>query len=224
MLRIQLCPASELENKHWWAKEAAVFVLVFLLSWFGVSFRLDQMRDEIQRLTTTADDWTNKAKELEPTVAKFKTLDEEIALLNRKIDVLSKITVSRIEKVLPVVVLEQLQTLKPKGVWFHKLIYNADRSVNVLGGTMDSLLISEFLLGMRETMNPDTWTNDVRTQVGYVDLGIRNVMRAAKDPNFTDIEDVLTFEAIAKIKEKQPKPLQSVSVVPPGRSQRKILF
>jgi hypothetical protein len=214
MLKIQLCPESELENRQWWVSDAVVAVLAITVSYFSATSALNAIKDETLRLNAVKLNWTKQYDEIAPSLGKFKNLDAEILLLNAKLASLKRITVSKIDKVLPIVVMEQIQTLTPQGVWVHSAKFHEDRSISVSGSSKDSLLISEYLLGVRETMNPETTTADVRTRIGFGDLGIKEIKSSDKDAFFYDVRDVLDFELTAKVVEKSlPRPdAQEVNV------------
>ena len=178
MLKIQLCPESELENHLWWVLDVASFVLCGAIVYLAAIIALNSIRDDIAVTTGTSLNWATQLQKIGPSVEKFKGLDVEVALLNRKIDALKHITVSRIDKVLPIVVAEQLQTLRPEGLWFHSMAYREDKTLTMKGSSNDSLLISEFLLGLRETMNPETITSDIRTQIAVVTSKARTLLRS----------------------------------------------
>lgn len=225
MLRIQLCPEAELEDHYWWAPDVIALVAALTIAWFGAGMVLDSIREETEQLTITSTEWGKQYAEVKPAVEKFQNLDEEILLLKRKVDALKRITVSRVDKVLPVVVMEQLQTLRPEGLWYHSLEYREDKTVRISGASRESLLISEFLLGLRETMNPETITTDIRTQVGFIKIKVKEVQDERADKGFDDLKDVLSFEASATVIEKRKPDVTPASVaVPTGRSTRGAWF
>ncbi len=219
MLRIQLCPAGELENKQWWLPDVVALVVSATVCWLLVAGFLASLNADIEQLKATSIRWSTQTAELAPIIEKYKSLDQEITLLNRKIDVLAKITVSKTDKIMPIVVMEQLQTLRPLGVWYQAVELKQDRSLTIEGASKDSLLVSEFLLGLRETMNPATWTSDVRTQIGYEAVSISRLVRVAVDKNFDDQKDVLAFDISAKVKEKEFKQVNVVAIIPNARSR-----
>ncbi|MCX6118389.1 MAG: hypothetical protein NT027_12660 [Proteobacteria bacterium] len=224
MLKIQLCPIGELENKQWWIPDAASILAVLLVSWIGLDQVIGSVNEEIVRLNVTADDWTGQIAKLNPLIEKYKGLDAETAVLKKKIDVISRITVNKMDKVLPLVVLEQLQILKPAGLWYRDLEFLDDKKVKINAASRESLLVSEFLLGLRETMNPATWNSDIRTQIGYQNVQIGQISRVSVDANFKDQTDILEFDVVADIAEKQPPVSGALSAVPRPRRIGQAVF
>lgn len=224
MLRIQLCPESELENRYWWTVDIATLVVCGMAAWFAADLALNSIRSDIVQLNTTRENWSRQIAEIQPAVQKFKGLDDEIQLLNRKLEALKQITTSKIDKILPIVVADQLQTLRPDGVWFHSLAFSEDKKIKLKGGSNDGLLISEFLLGLRETTNPDTISSDVRSQIGFENIAVNEIKDEIKDPGFLDISNVLIFEAEANVVEKKRTTVQGNSLSPMARTQRPTVF
>ena len=224
MLRIQLCPESELEDRFWYTYDVLGLFVVVLISWLAADLWLSNMRHETQRLNDATAVWDKQITEADPLVQKFKTLDGEIELLNRKIEALRRITMTHPEKLRPIVVLDQLQTLKPEGLWYNMVSFDDNARIHMVGSSTDSLLISEFLLGLRETMNSDTWTNDIRTQIGYQNIEVKIMNRVDADPDLRDLRDHLQFEASAEVAQK-PKFAIAPSVMgPPPRSKNGFTF
>ncbi len=218
MLKIQLCPESELENPHWYTYDVLALFVVCLLAWMASSLWLGNMRNEISRLNDTASNWDRQFTEVQPVVEKFKNLNAEIEIVNRKMAALKNITQTHSDKVKPIVVMEQLQTLRSDGLWFESLSLDEQNRVHIVGASSDSLLISEFLLGLRETMNPETWTTDLRTQIGFKNIVIKDVVRFKDDPNFKDLTDNLRFDATAEVGQKVQPPMGASAMGPRPRS------
>lgn len=218
MLKIQLCPESELENPHWYTYDVLALFVVCLFAWMASDLWLGNMRNEITRLNETSANWDRQLAEVQPVVEKFNGLDAEVATLNRKIEALKRITVAHGDKVRPIVVMEQMQTLHPEGLWFEQVSLDEKNHLHIVGASSDSLLISEFLLGLRETMNPDTWTTDIRTQIGFQNIEIKDVVRMGVDPNFRDVNGSLRFDATAEVSQKTQPPMGAVATGPRPRS------
>lgn len=224
MLRIQLCPEGELENEHWYTYDALVFCVMAMLTWMAAGFWLNTMRDEILRLNDTAETWDKQTAEAQPMLQRHKALKSEIDVLDRKIEALKRITLNHPEKIRPIVVMEQLQTLRPEGLWYLTLTLDDSNRLKIQGASMDSLLISEFLLGMRETMNPETWTNDVRTQVGFQNITVKEMIRIPEDLKFLDLPEHLKFEASAEVAAKAKGVIGPNAMGPLPRSKFGVRF
>jgi hypothetical protein len=225
MLRVQLCPQSELENRSWWLPDLVVLLLVGLISWLGASYAIDSLKTETQEVVKNTANWTSQSSKIQPLVAKFKGLDNEVNVLSKKIAALQQININGAGKILPIVVTEQLQTIRPEGVWFHSIALNEERSLIVTGASSDSLLISEFLLSLRETMNPETTTTDIRSQIGFEKISLKEIKDQISDPGFSDLKNILMFDMKAQVTLKplvqQPAPVASI---PLGRSKKGSMF
>jgi hypothetical protein len=214
MIKTQLCPAGELENKNWWHLDVLCLVLFFALGHHAVSMYLDGRREDIQRFVTKKEKWDAELAEKAPQVSKFNNLSAERTLLTQKIGALQKITTSKLDKVKPIVALDQLQTLWIDGVWYEEISYSATGELLLRGAANDSLLVGEYMLGLRETMNPETRNDDIRTQLGFDALQITTAkLIDQKDPIFVDIKSRLTFELKANHKEKVLPPAAGVTSV-----------
>jgi hypothetical protein len=69
------------------------------------------------------------------------------------------------------------------------------------------------MLGLRETMNPDTKNDDLRTQIGFDSLSLKNAtLNPSGDDIFRDIKKKMNFKISAIHVEKQTQPTQAASV------------
>jgi len=213
MIKTQLCPSGELENKNWWVLDACVFVLIAFGGYVLMEQYFDGIRVDIGRLQEKKVKWEQDLASKQTGMEKFKNLNDEISLLKRKISALSEITTSKVEKVKPLVALDQLQTLWMDGVWYEELNYSQAADVRILASAHDSILIGEYMLGLRETMNLDTKNDDLRTQIGFDGLTLKNAtLKPDGDGIFPDIKKKMQFEITAKHTEKPTRPSQASSV------------
>ena len=218
MIKVQLCPFGELEDKNWWLVDVAVLLLVCLLGYWVSGAYLDIRRNETISLIAKKQRWDEELKAKEPAIAQFNGLAPEMELLNRKINALRRITTSKLDKVKPLVALDQLQTLSIQGVWYERLEYQIDGSLLIKGSGNDSLLIGEYMLGVRETMNPETYNDDVRTQVGFESVTLKNARYVEEsDPFFEDIRGSMQFEMSGRHVEKKGS-VHGISAVPRPRA------
>lgn len=213
MIKTQLCPSGELENKNWWVADACVFVLIAFGGYVLMEQYFDGVRADITRLQEKKVHWEQEVASKQTGIEKFKNLNSEIELLNRKIGALSKITTSKVDKVKPLIALDQLQTLWMDGVWYEDLDYSSNGNVRIVASAHDSILIGEYMLGVRETMNPDTKNDDLRTQIGFDGLSLKNAtLNTSGDEMFRDIKKKMQFEISARHVEKPTQPAQAASV------------
>jgi hypothetical protein len=219
VIKVQLCPAGELEDKTWWYVDVAVLIISGLAMYMLTNTYLDIKRSETQTLMEKKVKWEQELEAKKPSVEKFKNLKAEMELLNRKIGALKLITTSKIDKVKPIVALDQLQTLWMDGVWYDTLEYKLDGTTTIKGSANDSLLVGEYMLGVRETMNPDTVNDDIRTQLGFdhVSLKVAREVSSADDI-FPDISRHMSFELIGHHIEKKHATVGAMSVAPRPRA------
>ena len=213
MIKTQLCPVGELEDKNWWYIDIIALIVVAALSYLSVEKYLDVMREDVERLAEKKAHWEKELATKQPGVEKFNGLKAEMDLLNKKIGALQRITTSRIDKVKPLVAVDQLQTLWIDGVWYESLDYNTDGRIIIKGAAHDSILIGEYMLGLRETMNPDTRNDDLRTQLGFDRMSLKGVyLNEGGDEIFKDITRKLQFELSVQHAEKPATPAAATSV------------
>ena len=218
MIRTQLCPAGELEDKRWWTVDVAVLVICGLCFFLLVNSYIDSKREDIQALSAKQAKWQQELQTKKPSVEKFKNLKTEMELLNKKIGALKLITTSKIDKVKPLIALDQLQTLWIDGVWYNELEYKADGTTTIKGFGNDSLMVGEYMLGIRETMNVDTVNDDMRTQVGFADVILKSAKAIeSSDSIFPDIQRSMEFEMTGRHTEKKHLAVGAVSMIPRPR-------
>jgi hypothetical protein len=218
MIKTQLCPAAELEDKKWWIKDATMVLGFVVLGYWTAGFILDLKRNETAELTAKKERWAEEYKVKEPAIEQFKGLKAEMDRLNKKIASIKAITTSRIDKVRGLIALDQLQTLWIEGIWYNYVKLDADGTLRINGSANDSLLVGEFMLGMRESMNHETTNDDLRTQIGFEDVSIKNAVFAEDgDAMFKDIRSCMNFEIYARHKEKKVVSV-NMSYVPMGRN------
>lgn len=183
MIKINLAPVDELESPIWYVPDVALVLVVALAGFLGVKFYLGSMRTEIDTLTTSRDSFLKSYTQLAPDLEKFKSLDANIKTLRNKLDSLKDITISKVARYKPIIVLEHIQNLKPDGVWFWtvKIVGNQNK-VQIYGQTYDNLLLAEFLSSLQATATDVSDPNDLRSQVYFTDVRLEQseVVEAGK--------------------------------------------
>ena len=219
MIKTQLCPAGELEDKRWWYADVATLLLAGVAAFLLTNAYLSARRSEAGALLAKKVKWDQEFEAKKPGVEKFKNLKSEMDLLNRKIGALKLITTSKIDKVKPLVALDQLQTLWIDGVWYDRLEYKPDGTTTINGAANDSLLIGEYMLGVRETMSVNTVNDDIRTQVGFDHVALK-VAKEVDSPDtiFMDIRHHMDFEMTGSHVEKMHAAVGAVSMAPRPRA------
>lgn len=212
MIKINLAPVDELESPVWYVPDVALILVVALAGFLGVKFYLGSVRAEIDSLTTSRDSFRKSYTQLAPDLEKFKSLDANIKTLRNKLDSLKDITISKVARYKPIIVLEHLQNLKPDGVWFWsvKIIGNANK-VQIYGQTYDNLLLAEFLSSLQATATDVSDPNDLRSQVYFTDVRLEQseVVESGKQ-GFLDLRRYPEFRINLTFLERgQPVPTET---------------
>lgn len=168
MIEINLAPPEELENHHWFVPDLAVILIFGLLSYGSVLLFLEAARGSIEQKRSEVERVSSDYKRMQPDVQKFMDLSKQVTLLEQKIQSIGLITASKIDRYMPVVLLEHLQNLKPEGVWLTELIQNHRDSVLTLsGGAVDSLYIAEFMSTLDALKHQVPSSSDIRTLIYF---------------------------------------------------------
>ncbi len=118
MITINLTPIEELENPYWWLPDLGAFLLVVGLS-FGLSyFYIHSIETEINARELEKQRLISETEMLRSNVDRFNDLNQKISALNSKKNSLQRITESKLVRYLPIILLENIQNLRPDGVWF----------------------------------------------------------------------------------------------------------
>lgn len=176
MIKINLAPIDELESQYWYLPEAIMLILSISISYFGVQSYLDGIRDEILVTTTQVEEKDKSLKDLTKETARYDQLDKDIARLNQKLDALKKITVSKIDRFKPVILLEHLQNLKPEGIWYNYLSDSSSSNrITIVGKSFDNILVAELMTAAIATKSQEMDESDLRTQVYFDEVRLERV-------------------------------------------------
>lgn len=190
MIKINLVPIDELENQLWWVADAAVLLIVAAASFFGSQYYLGTIQEKVDEAAARTQSLEDGAKALDPEIARFRDLTQKKVTLNEKLDSLKEITVTKISKFEPVIVLEHMQNLKPEGVWFKRLRIGLPKRGNFIveGFAFDNLIVAEFITGIRSTESQEKDDADLRTHIYFTNLDLVKSTNAEGDL-FADIKD-----------------------------------
>ncbi len=223
MIKINLCPLDEIESPYWYVPDVIAATIVAVAVFFATQYYLGNIQDQIDGLVAEAASLDENTAKLTPDLEKFKNLGKDIAELNAKLSALKSITVSKISKYKPVIILEHLQNLKPEGVWFETVRIgfnvNAAKAVTagatglpqpaesaqaqevnedgfeVKGQAFDHILTAEFMTAIRSTENQEIDSGDLRTQVYFNELTLidANINKAAAGRDFPEMANYPAF-------------------------------
>jgi hypothetical protein len=172
MLKINLVPIDELENPYWYVPDLAVFLIIALVSYFGVDTYLSSIQQEIDETQEKIASLNASTAQLAPDLERFKTLDNDVKTLQTKLQALQKITVSKLERFTPLIVLEHIQNLKPQGVWYTSFTTTNKVNFNLKGMAFNNIMTAELMTSLRATAATEIDSTDLRTQVYFDDLDL----------------------------------------------------
>jgi len=211
MIKINLCPIDELENQYWYVPDLVVTALVGVAVFLALQFYLGTIQNEIDVVLADVASLEESTANLSPDLERFKHLGKDISDLNSKLNALTSITVSKIAKYKPVIVLEHLQNLRPEGVWFESVRIGfgdpvakggaagatnqppdqaaSEDSFEIRGQAFDNILTAEFMTAIRSTDSQDIDSADLRTQVYFNDLTLveANIGKGSSSRGFAEL-------------------------------------
>ncbi|WP_141731590.1 PilN domain-containing protein [Oligoflexus tunisiensis] len=123
MIKINLTPVEELENPYWWIPDLSVLLVILLLSLGGVYIYVSSVEAEIAALEADKNRMAAETQALASEVERYNSLNQKIELLESKKFSLKRITESKLVRFLPIILLENIQNLKPSGVWLTALAF-----------------------------------------------------------------------------------------------------
>lgn len=123
MIRINLAPATETEVRFWWIPDLVVLVIAIAAAIGGVMYYHSITEAEIERLTQETQRMREANEGLKADLSQYDETMVKIKDLESMRDSLVKITESKLERYLPLILLEHIQSLKPEGVWLSDLSF-----------------------------------------------------------------------------------------------------
>ena len=153
-----------------------MLVVVLAASVFSIQAYLGGIRDGIETANNQVQTKGVALEEITKETAKYDQLDQDIVKLNQKLMALKNITVSKISKYKSVILLEQLQNLKPEGVWFNYIGDNtAGNKLTIVGKSFDNILVAEFMTALSATKTQDLDESDLRTQIYFEEIRLERI-------------------------------------------------
>lgn len=176
MIKINLAPQDEIESPYWFLPEVLIIIISLGLSWYGVQMYLSDIENDISELQTQTESLRANYRTLKRETAEFDNLDKDIQKLNEKLNSLKNITISKISRFKPVILLEHLQNLKPDGLWFNYISDNSKSKVlTIVGKAFDSILVAEFMSSLEATKTQGVDDSDLRTQVYFEKIQLERI-------------------------------------------------
>lgn len=164
MIHVNLAPELEIEEPNWWVGDAIVFGLslgaAFLIC-LAIGALLDSKNNRIE---AKINKYRSDARSLAPKIAKYKDLNKQSAKLELMITELSKLYENEHKLLRPIVWLENLQRMKPQGVWLSEVSLNDfGKKFTVNGGGESNSLVAEFIRNLRSVEKGSYVDSDPRT-------------------------------------------------------------
>lgn len=191
MIKINLAPIEEYEEPYWWVPDIITFALILGLTiavgnyYLGIKqAEIERQREEEQNLLSSLDSMKGDVTRHEQLVKKI----EELESLRQSF---SKITQSKLARYLPVILLEQIQVVKPEGVWLSGIYFKSDkdqqgdgtqavqkpsdvREIEITGYAFDHIILAEFMTLLKATENQEFAEGDVRTHVYFDEINLHS--------------------------------------------------
>ncbi len=123
MIKINLTPVEELENPYWWIPDLSVLLLTLAISLGGVYIYVSTVEAEIAVQEADKNRMAAETQALTADVERYNSLNQKIEQLESKKFSLKRITESKLVRFLPIILLENIQNLKPAGVWLTALAF-----------------------------------------------------------------------------------------------------
>jgi len=208
MIKINLVPIDELENPYWYVPDLILFLAIALMSYLGVDMYFGSIQKQINEANEKIESLNASTAQLAPDLERFKTLDTDVKTLQTKLQALQKITISKLERFTPLIVLEHIQNLKPQGVWYTGFSVTNTMNFNLKGMAFNNVMTAELMTSLRATAATETDASDLRTQVYFDNL---NLVEATLSPVTTTPTGETSremppssFEITGVIKERAP--------------------
>jgi len=174
MIKIQLAPYDELQNNQWWVPDITAAALALFLSYWLVGNYVAHLETEIVEIQAQTEEFKRSIAAIQPEIVVFKGIEAKISELKSVISALSSITVSKLTKYRPVVILEQLQALKPEGLWFTSIEESTlARKITISGFSFDSILIGQFMSELSATKLQRFDPADIRSQINFSQVKLK---------------------------------------------------
>ena len=124
MISINLTPIEELEKSSLVSSRFRSSPYCSLVtSYMSVQFYLDEQENQVEELRQQIAEHEEGFSQIQGELSQFNDLNEKITALESKKNSLLQITDSKLIRYLPVILIENLQNLKPRGLWFSRVAF-----------------------------------------------------------------------------------------------------
>lgn len=176
MIRINLAPPSSLLSKVWFVPELTLFILIFASVSFLESSYLSSLEDETREIQASTASTLQDLEKLHADIERFAALTKQVEAISDKLKSIEGITISKVGRYLPIIVLEYLQTMKPLGMWFNTFQQDSkEKQIQLTGHVFDTLLVSEFINSIESTKKMMMDPRDIKSYVYFPNLILEKV-------------------------------------------------
>lgn len=182
MIRINLAPPNALKDKIWFVPELLFFLIITSSVYTGVTFFLKSIEDDTARIRAEIESINRDTENLNPDIQRFEQVTKQIESIGEKLQSLESLTVSKVGRYLPIILLEHLQKMKPEGLWFSTLRQESNESqIRISGGSFDNLLIAEFINSIVATRKRPTDPKDITSYIFFPNVLLDQIANDAAD-------------------------------------------
>ena len=222
MIEINLTPREELEDQQWFIFDLAVFGVISAIGLLLCQLYLTTIEAEVEEILQRTRDLERQSSLLAENSKQFEAMNKKILKLESKRFSLQRITESSLIRYLPVILIENLQNLRPEGLWFEKIVFQ-DRqqeesgskqstslvdvrggefpiSIEVEGAAYSNSTIADFMTSLKATQNQLGDRTDVRTLLFFSDVKLE-LSRATNSQN--EGESFRNFKLVLKFSERE---------------------
>ncbi|MCD6292198.1 MAG: PilN domain-containing protein [Deltaproteobacteria bacterium] len=147
MIQINLLPVRAERRKEFIRKQLTIAVLTLLLTAAAIGFMYYQMQTKYNTTNSALQRTNKKIKQLEPVIKKIDQYKKQKQEISKKIAVI--IDLDRL-RLAPVIVLSDLNRLRPEKLWFTSLKESGHR-LTISGVAVDNETIVMFLNNLKQS-------------------------------------------------------------------------
>lgn len=118
MIKINLAPYEESQDRLWFLPDVSTLAASYLIAQLICGYSLRATEEGLADIRQKTEAEKNVAAQLAPRVREVKGIKTQIETLSSRRESMAKITDSKLNRFLPIILFEHLQNLKPEGLWF----------------------------------------------------------------------------------------------------------
>ncbi len=182
MLTINLVPFEELENKRWYIPDLLIALGIGGAASLLFLFYVNQYKDKIESLHQETAAMQGEISSLQPKIDRFLAKTRQAENLRDQLVSLEHITTARVPRYRPVILLEQLQKLKPEGLWFKNIKeQTADSSLILAGESYDNLLVAQFIAALNSSRKLSREHSAGATKIEFIKVNLHQLSEVGSE-------------------------------------------